>query len=83
VSIHRLRFDVVAIRCQKSGRCPVCGRSVTRSKRFEQTVNPWNRNADGTVKTVAEVRADVRREADAWLPDFTHATCVPPEAVAA
>lgn len=40
-------------------------RQITRV--FEQTVNPWNKNPDGTVKSRDQVRASVRAEADAWL----------------
>lgn len=59
----------------KTGKCPICGKTTKRSKRFEHTVNPFNRNPDGTVCTVDEVRACVNAEADAWEPDFTHAKC--------
>jgi hypothetical protein len=57
------------------GICPVCGRVSSRSRTFEMTVNPFNRNLDGIVKTRAEVRADVDAEAAAWIPDFTHGPC--------
>lgn len=66
------RFQEIKTSRRRSGKCPGCGKSVTRSKTFEHTVNPFNRNADGSVKSAAEVRADVNREADEWLPDFSH-----------
>ncbi|WP_280371052.1 hypothetical protein [Nocardia wallacei] len=40
------------------------------------TVNPFNKNPDGSVRTRDEVRAAVAARADAWQPDFTHAGCV-------
>ena len=42
------------------------GKKRRRQKTFYQTVNPFNKNADGSVKTRAEVYAAVRAEARAW-----------------
>lgn len=69
------RFQPVRVYAKKSGTCPICGKRVVRSMRFEHTVNPFNRNGDGTVRTYDEVRAAVNAEAAAWAPDFTHAKC--------
>ena len=48
---------------------------MQRRKTFEQTVNPFNRNTDGSVKTRDEVAEAVKAEALAWVPDFTHEAC--------
>lgn len=58
-----------------AGKCPVCGKPVRRTKRFEHTVNPFNLNADGSVKTAREVYLDAKAEASTWVPDFTHKRC--------
>lgn len=71
-------FPVVRVRQKRAGYCPVCGKLANRSKVFEQTVNPWNRNENGSPKTTREVAAAVIAEADAWVPtadDLTHAKC--------
>lgn len=68
-------FPRVTAKRTVSGRCSLCGRRVRRSRTFGMTVNPFNRNPDGTVRTTAEVRAAVNAEALAWAPDFTHAFC--------
>ena len=68
-------FDTVRVRAVRSGRCPACGQRVTRRKTFEATVNPFNRNADGTVRTEAEVRAHLFDDATSWVPNFRHAKC--------
>lgn len=60
-----------------SGKCPRCGKRTTRSRTFEMTVNPFNRNKEtGKMKTRDEVRADLDAKADAWVPDFRHGACV-------
>lgn len=69
------RFQEVKARASHGGKCPVCGKRVSRSRTFTQTINPFNRNEDGSVKTPAEVRVAVDAEANAWEPDFTHEAC--------
>lgn len=72
------RFTGPNVRRTRKGACPGCGKQVTRSRTFEHTVNPFNctgEGADRREKTWEEVRADVRAEADAWVPDFTCREC--------
>ena len=71
----RYSFEQVRMTKIKDGPCPVCEVHTTRQKRFEHTVNPFNTRADGEVKTREEVREDVKAEAEAWTPDFTHGKC--------
>lgn len=68
------RFEKVATRRTRRGTCPTCGNNVTRSRTFENTINPFNRNADGTIRTRQEVWEKVNAEADEWVPDFRHNT---------
>lgn len=70
------RFQPVWTHRKHKGKCGICGKTTTRSKSFEHTINPWNRNEDGSVRTYEEVRERVNAEADAWQPDFDHWTCV-------
>ena len=69
-------FQRVSATFDKSGECPVCEKRVRRSRTYSQTVNPFNRNEDGTVKTSYEVWLAVRAEGEAWQPDFTHERCI-------
>jgi uncharacterized metal-binding protein YceD (DUF177 family) len=64
VTTHR--FTEVKVRASKVLPCSRCARSVRRSTTITHTINPFNKNADGTVKTYTEVRADVDREAATW-----------------
>ena len=60
------------------GPCLKCGKKVTRTRTFEHTVNPFNcvgEGEDRRPKTWDEVHADVKAEADAWIPDFTCQGC--------
>lgn len=72
----QVRFEVVKASRQKSGKCPVCGKRVVRKTTFEQTLSPYNKNGDGTVKNYHEVSVDVNKEANRWKPDFHHEKCL-------
>lgn len=69
-------YDRVTARRTQTGRCPVCAGLTVRVRTFGQTVNPSNKNEDGSVKTGHEVWLAVNEEADAWTPDFTHEKCL-------
>lgn len=64
-------FTGPSTRREYSGKCPTCGKRAKRSKSFENTVNPFNRNEDGTVKTWEQVAVDVQAMAGAG-----HGRCV-------
>jgi hypothetical protein len=74
---QRTTFHPLKMRATKNLPCPICGKKMRRSKTFEATVNPFNRNEDGSVRTPTEVYARLRAEADSWrlIPD-THTDCL-------
>ena len=78
----RYDFERITAPATVTRKC-ACGKWSGRSKTFWQTVNPFNRNDDGTVKTRAEVAADVHREAAEWRPVYNCPGCgapvLPPE----
>jgi hypothetical protein len=69
------RFVEVKQSFTKSGACPVCGKKVRRSLTFSETLNPFNKNADGTPKTQRDILVSIAKNADEWMPDFTHWSC--------
>lgn len=76
-------FERVKAHAQRTGPCPVCGRSVKRYRTFEMTVSPFNRHKDGPlagqVRTRPEVIAAIQAEASGWTPApsvFTHQRCL-------
>jgi len=62
------RFEAVRRRVTKVVKCRGCDRKLTRSTTLEQTVNPYNRNADGTVKTRSQIVEELEDEAAIWHP---------------
>lgn len=43
------------------------GRRRQQTKKFWQTINPFNKNADGTQKSRDQIVDELRAERDAWL----------------
>lgn len=68
-------YEPVKVQMVKAGKCPTCGKKVNRQRTFSQTINPFNRNEDGTIKTSSEVLAAVYAQAERWEPNFTHWRC--------
>ena len=62
------RYIFEAIKCQnrKVIRCAVCGRQLIRSRTFTQTLNPYNRRADGLAKSRGDIMTELRAQAAAW-----------------
>lgn len=61
-----VRFESVNLTGFKQGKCADCDKRTKRTKRFTQTINPYNRNPDGSVKTRDQVYESVRSEIDRW-----------------
>lgn len=60
-------FQEVSITTEKQGKCSCCNKSCKVKKRFYQTLNPFNRNADGAVKNKQEIVSEISAERDLWL----------------
>jgi TIP49-like protein len=62
----RITFEVVKLITRKSGYCKKCGKYMSRSKTFDQTVNPFNKLPDGTIKTRDDVFQELLNESKQW-----------------
>lgn len=58
-------FEEVVFR-GRIGRCRDCGKRMSRTRKFSQTINPFNRNADGTPKDFLTILSELRRDAEKW-----------------
>jgi hypothetical protein len=66
MTTYHYRFQPIRQQARKNLPCPGCGKKVRRQWTVEHTVNPFNKNPDGTVKDEHQVRAAVRAEAAKW-----------------
>lgn len=69
-------FDKVEHHATKIGTCSKCGAKAKRNKVFYQTLNPFNKGADGQPKERSQIARELVEEAKAWkqLPVY-HAKC--------
>ena len=59
---RRVSFQEVRIKTQEKVKCTLCGKMKTKVITACNTVSPFNRNKDGTVRTIKEIRANVIEE---------------------
>jgi len=62
---YRVTFEEIKWSSEKRFTCS-CGRNLRRRRTFMQTLNPYNKKADGSVKTEADILSELRAEALAW-----------------
>ncbi|MGW7001321.1 hypothetical protein ACWGCW_00485 [Streptomyces sp. NPDC054933] len=61
------RFQEVPLYATKNVRCAGgCGKKVRRQRKFSQTLNPFNKAADGSPKTSKQIYAELGEKAKAW-----------------
>ena len=69
-------FREVSVFADKHGTCQVCGKRAKRSRKFAQTISPFNTNPDGSVRSAREVLDAVQAEAAEWKSEpVTHSKC--------
>lgn len=63
-----LTFNEVAIHGMKSVKCAGrCGRGLKRSRKFYQTLSPFNKKQSGELKSRDEIYAELIAERKAWM----------------
>lgn len=66
-------YREISIKGTKKGKCD-CGKVRTRTMTFSQTVNPFNKNKEGKLKTDNEIYEEIKKEKEEWMND-KHITC--------
>ncbi|TDR82163.1 hypothetical protein [Paludibacterium purpuratum] len=62
----RQTFVKVTLTATRTWKDPATGKRRSQTKTFFQTLNPFNRNADGQPKTRDEIYVELRAESEAW-----------------
>lgn len=63
----RYNYEEVSITRKKSGICPVCEKRCSRSRKFYQTLSPFNKTKDNNIKTRAQIYVEIDIEAADWM----------------
>jgi hypothetical protein len=66
MTFTRIVFPEIVHRVSRSGKCRHCGKRRSRQEKLWSTVNPFNKNEDGSVKSEKDVRRALQTEAAAW-----------------
>ena len=76
----RIRFERVIVSRSRRGKCSECGKAMTQRKTFMQTINPFNKDADGLVKTRSVIVGELHMQAAQWAAEkkMTHDKCARP-----
>lgn len=63
----KVNFQEIRLFGHKSVKCAGgCGKRVVRSRKFFQTLNPFNKNALGQVKDRDEIYTELKRAIQEW-----------------
>lgn len=63
----KVTYEVIKIKAQKHIKCAICRTWITRSTTFMQTLNPFNKKADGNVKSREEIMAELNVRRNQWI----------------
>lgn len=66
-------YEEVGRKATKKAVC-LCGKKRTRTQMFSQTISPFNKNKDGSLKDRYQIMEEVRVEIEEWMKDET-TTC--------
>lgn len=59
-------FEEIKHSAKKTCKCTVCGKRLVRSKTFMQTLNPFNKNPDGSLKDEYQIKDELAVKAAQW-----------------
>jgi hypothetical protein len=64
---QRIVFEKVSVKANKTVKCSGgCGRSRRLTKKFTQTINPFNKTKAGVVKTREDIYPELHAAAAKW-----------------
>lgn len=63
----RYVFNEVAIKRTRRWKDPESGKNRQETRKFFQTINPFNTNAEGLPKSREEIMDEIKAEGDKWL----------------
>lgn len=63
--MRRINFNEISVKVVKRW-TDENGKKRQKTKKFYQTINPYNRNTEGSVKTREEIWAEIMKESEDW-----------------
>ena len=62
----RFVFEIVETKATVTWADPATGKKRQRTEKFSQTINPFNKGADGQPKSREQIREEINRAARLW-----------------
>lgn len=59
-------FEEVSMSYTRREICSICGKKCSRTQKFSQTLNPFNKNKKKKIKTRDEIYIELQIEIDNW-----------------
>jgi hypothetical protein len=66
LKMTKIIFEIVKLRGIKNCKCELCNKSLRKQKTFSQTINPFNKNKKGWVKTKDEIINELKSLIETW-----------------
>lgn len=62
-----ITFEVVKVSGTYKYTDKATGKKRQKTREFSQTINPFNKNPDGSIKSYDDIRREITKERDEWL----------------
>jgi len=59
-------FDEISLTGVKNVKCSGCGKKLKRQQRFFQTLNPFNKDKNGMVKSKHQIYTELEEDIKKW-----------------
>jgi len=71
-----IKFSEESITATKAGKCSVCGKHCKLTRKFYQTLNPYNKDKNGLMKTRGQIQKELKEDITNWKgKQITHVKC--------
>lgn len=67
----RVNFQEISVRGVRRWKDPITGKQRQETKKFYQTISPFNRTKEGEVKNRNQIMEEIRVERDKWESEAT------------
>lgn len=66
-NVRSFMFEEISVKGTRKWKDPETGKQRQQTKKFAQTLNPFNKNPDGTIKTRYDIVREITARRNEWL----------------
>ena len=64
--MNTINFRVLKLKASKVFICGNCGKKVKKQITIEESLNPYNKNKNGTIKSMSDINESLEEMASMW-----------------